>query len=247
MPEPLTLTLVSVTVISVAVCIYKSIDRVVSAPRETIRQSGKTAEELVKTFAAELKKIFGSEPRVSIQRRVMQTGAAAIRELALYKETVLIREEWANTSWKSTKKLLVEQPFTLKAGFDVNRLKFELDPRSREVTVTISESTIVGIEYAGDFEVLKEEHGLWNRITAIERDAILNSLPQKAEQEAEKLGLREKAAEQLLLFLGPLLPAGYSLKVRSLDDTISFQPGKNFEALPSSTLSLLGLEEGTRS
>src|SRR5262245_40833387 len=116
MPEPLTLTLASVTVISVAVVVYKSIDRVVSAPKETIRQAGQTAEELVRTFAAELKKLFGSEPRISVNRRIVQTGGEAIRELALYKETVLINEEWTNTSWKSTKRLHVQQPFALKAG-----------------------------------------------------------------------------------------------------------------------------------
>src|ERR1051325_5173630 len=182
MPEPLTLTLVSVTVVSVAVCVYKGIDRVISAPKETVKQTGRTAEELIKTLAVELKKLFGAEPRISMSRRVIQTGGEAMRELALYKETVLITEEWTNTSWKSTKRIRVQQPFILKAGFDLNRLKFEVDPKNREVRVTISESTLVNIEYAGEYEVLKEEHGFWNRITAQERDRIVNSLPQKAQE-----------------------------------------------------------------
>jgi len=54
------------------------------------------------------------------------------------------------------------------------------------VTVTISDSTVVNVEYAGDYDVLKEEHGFWNRISIAERDAILNSLPQKAQDEAER-------------------------------------------------------------
>src|SRR3954469_3291497 len=103
MPEPLTVTLVGATVVSVAVCVYKSIDRVVSAPREIVQQTGKSGEDLVKTFAVELRKLFGADPRISINRRVVQVGGESIRELALYKETVLIKEEWKSTSWKSTK------------------------------------------------------------------------------------------------------------------------------------------------
>lgn len=243
MPEPLTLTLVSVTVISVAVCVYKSIDRVISAPKETIRQTAQSAEDLVRTFASELKKLFGSQPRISINRRIVQTGGEAIRELALYKETVLITEEWANTAWKSTKRMHVQQPFTLKAGFDLNRLKFEIDASRKEVTATISESTILNLEYAGDYEILKEEHGFWNRITSAERDSILNSLPTKAEQEAEKLRLRDKAAEQLRTLLNPILPPGFSLALRCIDDTLAFRAGKPLESVPASTLSLLGFVE----
>jgi membrane-associated HD superfamily phosphohydrolase len=242
MPEPLTVTLVSATVVTVAVCVYKSIDRVISAPKELVRQSGATAEDLIRTFASELKKLFGSEPRISVNRRIVQTGGQAIRELALYKETVLIKEEWEDTSWKSTKKLCVEQPFTLKAGFDLNRLKFELDPASKQVTATISESTIINVEYAGDYEILKEEHGFWNRISPVERDAIVNSLPEKARQEVEELQLRDKAAEQLKNVLQKMLPPDVALVIKCTDDTLCFEQ-KSLAPIPPTTLSRLGLSE----
>lgn len=245
MPEPLTITLVSVTVVSVAVCAYKAIDRVVSAPRELVKQGGQSAEDVVKTFGSELRKLFGSEPRISVNRKVIQTGGTAIRELALYKETILINEEWLNTSWKSTKKLQVQQPFVLKAGFDLNRLKFDVDLDKSTVTVTVSESTIANLEYAGEYEVLKEEHGLWNRVSAQERDTVLNSLPRKAQEEAEKLQLREKAIEQLTLFLRPILPARFELQVKSTDDTIYFKEKETLASIPASTLSALGLVEAT--
>jgi hypothetical protein len=243
MPEALTLTLVSATVVSVAVCVYKSIDRVVSAPKEIVKQGGASAEGVIQTFAAELRKLFGSEPRISLTRRVIQTGGEAIRELALYKETVLIREEWSSTSWKSTKRLSVQQPFTLKAGFDLNRLKFDFDPAKKAVTVTISDSTIVNVEYAGDYEILKEEHGLWNRIALSERDAILNSLPQKAQDEAEKLRLRDKAAEQLKNLLERMLPRDVHLVVRCADDTLHFRTDKQLPNISPATLSVLGMSE----
>ncbi len=243
MPEALTLTLVSATVVSVAVFVYKSIDRVVSAPREIVKQSGASAESLIKTFSSELRKLFGSEPRISINRRVIQTGGEAIRELALYKETVLINEQWSSTSWRSTKRLSVQQPFTLKAGFDLNRLKFEFDPERKMLNVTISDSTIVNVEYAGDYEILKEEHGLWNRISLSERDSILNSLPQKAQDEAEKLRLRDKAAEQLKVLLERMLPKDVQLVVRCADDTLLFRTDKQLPNLSPTTLSLLGISE----
>ena len=243
MPEALTLTLVSATVVSVAVCVYKSIDRVVSAPREIVKQSGASAEGAIRTLAAELRELFGSEPRISLKRRVIQTSGEAIRELALYKETVLISEEWSRTSWKSTKRLLVQQPFTLKAGFDLNRLKFDLDPEKKLLTVTVSDSTVVNVEYAGDYDVLKEEHGFWNRISVAERDAILKSLPQKAQDEAEKLRLRDKAAEQLKNLLERMLPPDLKLKLHCADDTLLFRNDKELPNISPVTLSLLGMSE----
>ena len=243
MPEPLTVTLVSATVVSVAVCVYKSIDRVVSAPKELVKQTGASAENLIKIFAGELRKLFGSDPRISVNRRVIQSGGESIRELALYKETLLIQEEWSSTRWKSTKRLSVQQPFTLKAGFDLNRLKFDLDPAQKRVTVTISDSTIINVEYAGEYQILQEEHGLWNRITSSERDAILNSLPQKAQHQAEMLNLRDKAAEQLKNLLARILPGDINLVLHCTDDTLLFRADRNLANIPAATLSLLGLSE----
>lgn len=242
MPEPLTITLLSVTAVSVAVCVYKSIDRAASAPKELLKQSGDTAEALVRVFASELHRLFGAEPRISINRRVLQTAGEKIRELALYKETVLIKEEWAQTVWKSTKKVSVQQPFVLKAGFDLNRLKLEVDPSGREVRATISDSTVVNVEYAGEFEFIKEEHGLWNRIRRAERDLIVNSLPERARAEAEKLQLRDKAAAQLKSLLQRILPDGVTLVIQCTDDTLSFEK-QSLATIPPTTLSLLGFAE----
>ena len=243
MPEPLTIALVSVTVVSVAVCAYKAVDRIVSAPRELVKTGGESVENVIAKVGAELRKLFGSEPRISLNRRVIQTGGIAVRELALYKETILVTEEWANTTWKSTKRLHVQQPFILKAGFDLNRLKFDVDAEKQLVTVTISESTLVNLEYAGDYEIVKEEHGLWNRISTVERDAVLNSIPRKAQEEAEKLQLRSKAVEQLKLFLRPILPSRFELVVKTTDDTIYFKEQGVLASIPETTLSALGLVE----
>ena len=243
MPEPITIALVSVTVVSVAVCAYKAVDRIVAAPQGLVKTGSDSVENVIRTFGAELRKLFGSEPRISMNRRVIQTGGTGVRELALYKETILITEEWVNTTWHSTKKLHVQQPFVLKAGFDLNRLKFDVDPEKHQVTVTISESTLINLEYAGDYEVLKEKHGLWNRISAAERDAVLNSIPKKAQEEAEKLQLRDKALEQLKLFLRPILPPRFELVVKSTDDTIYFKEQGVLASIPKTTLSALGLVE----
>ncbi|HTG43606.1 MAG TPA: DUF4230 domain-containing protein [Verrucomicrobiae bacterium] len=223
MAEPLTVILASVTVVSVAACVYKAIERVASAPRELVRTGGESVEGVIRTLSGELSKLFGSEPRISLNRKVLQMGGSAIRELALYKETILIREEWLNTSWKSTKQLWVEQPFTVKAGFDLNRLRFEVDGTKDEVVVTVPDATIVNVEYAGEFEVVREEHGLLNRITTRERDAVLNSLARKAQEEAEKLPLRDKAIEQLKLLLRPVLPGRFELIVQATDENLYFK------------------------
>ena len=148
-----------------------------------------------------------------------------------------------NTSWKSTKQVQVKQPFTLKAGFDLNRIKLEVDPARRKMIVIISDSTVVNVEYAGEFQFVKEEHGFWNRITAADRDAIVNSLPAKAKQEAEKLELTQKAAAQLQVLLERIVPAGFEIEMRSQDETLCFQEGAPMDALSQSTLRVLGIAE----
>jgi hypothetical protein len=242
MPEPVTIALVSVTVVSVAVCAYKAVDRIVSAPKELVRSGGESVENLMKTLGSELRKLFGTDPRISVNRRIVQLGGTAVRELALYKETILITEEWVNTNWKSTKRFHVQQPFVLKAGFDLNRLKFDVNLEQQQVTVTISESTLVNLEYAGEYQVLKEEHGLWNRISVFERDTVLNSIPKKAQEQAQELRLRDKAIEQLKLFLRPILPPRFELVLKSTDDTLYFKEGP-LASIPGSTLSALGFVE----
>lgn len=243
MPEPITVTIVSVTAVTVAVYVYKSIDRIVSAPKELIKQGEESTENVLKTFSRELRKVFGAEPRISIHRTVVQRGGEAIRELALYKETVEIIEEWENTSWRSTKRVTVKQPFTLKAGFDLNRIKFDLDSQTRKVTAVISDATVVNVEYAGGYEICKEEHGFWNRITAANRNTIINSLPEKAKQEAVKLQLREKAAAQLKLFLERVVPSQFQLEVRCIEDAVDFTTGDTLPSIPATTLSALGFVE----
>ena len=243
MPEPLTVTIVSVTAITVAAYVYKSIDRMVSAPRELVKQGGESTENLVKTVSTELRKFFNWEPRISVNRTVVQRGGEAVRELALYKESVEIIEEWANTSWKSTKQVQVKQPFTLKAGFDLNRIKLDLDPAGQKVIVTISDSTVVNVEYAGEFEFIKEEHGFWNRITTADRGEIVNSLPQRARLEAEKLELTQKAAGQLKVLLERIVPPGFQIEVRSQDETLYFQDQAGMDAIPAATLRVLGIAE----
>jgi hypothetical protein len=245
MPEPVTIALAGATAVTVAVYLYKTVERVTSAPKEIVQTSGDSIERIIKTFSEEFRKLVGSEPQLVINRTVIQRGGQEICELALYKETIEIQEQWENTRFASKKSLTVKQPFTLKAGFDLNRLKFKFDPQNKTVIVTISDSLLVNLEHVGPFEFLKEEHGFLNRITSADRDRIANSLPQKAREEAEVLQLREKAIAQLKLFLTRFFPDTLTLEFHSNDDTLWFE-NRTLHELPKSSLDALGLVQVKR-
>lgn len=242
MPEPVTIALAGATAVTVAVYLYKTVERVTSAPKETIQTSGESVERIIKTFGEEFRKLVGSEPQLVINRTVVQRGGREVCELALYKETIEIEEQWENTRFASKKSLTVKQPFTLKAGFDLNKLKFKFEPGNRKVRVIISDSLLVNVEHVGPFQFLKEEHGIWNWLTSQDRDRIANSLPEKAKEQAEGLQLREKALAQLEVFLSRFFPEHLELEFEPEDDTLWF--GKSsLRELPVKSLQALGLEQ----
>ena len=71
----------------------------------------------------------------------------------------------------------------------------------------------------------------------------MNSLPQRARLEAEKLELTQKAAGQLKVLLERIVPPGFQIEVRSQDETLYFQDQAGMDAIPAATLRVLGIAE----
>ena len=222
MPEPVTITVIALTAVVMGAFGYKAIDTIARAPRVTIEGAGKAAEALIKTLSAELHNLFGAYPRLSVDKVVIQKAPSAISELCLAKSEIEVTAKVQRKWMLSTKQMEACQTFVVKAGYDLNRLKLDLDTKQKRVRVTISEATIVNVVPTRSLK-LKADSGWWNRVSEKDREEVINALPAKATEEAKALGIYTLAEKQLKLVLERMLGAyEVSIDVTRIDDAIVF-------------------------
>ena len=186
MPEPVTVSIIGATVVTVAVYAHKIVREMFNTPVVTVKQTGETAKELIKTIGLELRQTFNAQPIITINRIVIQQAPQRICEWCFAKQVVEIEEKLEHTLFGSKKRLHISQMFALKAGFDLNRVRMEFNEGNNHIRLIITDATIVNVEYHSPYDPKVEEHGWWNRISSTERDRVINSLPENAKKDTSK-------------------------------------------------------------
>src|SRR5258706_4880714 len=118
-PEPITMTIIGVTVIVVAVFGYKTVKTVAEAPGRTINEGAEATRLLIESISGELRNLSGARPRVSVDKLVIQKATSAICEICLSKTEIQVTAEIQEQWMRSTKRLAASQTFTVKAGYDL--------------------------------------------------------------------------------------------------------------------------------
>jgi hypothetical protein len=243
MPEPITISVVAVTVIAVAAFGFKTIDTLARAPQRTLQQAGETVDSVVTHLARELRELFGAQPRLTKDKIVVQKAPVAICELCLAKAEIQVTAELGQTWLGSTKRLVASQTYAIKAGYDLNRLKFDIDTSRRTMRGTISEATILNVLPLLDFKFNLQEHGWWNRLTAKDREQVINDLPAKALAEGQASKIHELAEAQLQVVLERLLGKRMGVEIRRLDDAIVIEREAELQEISAQAKAHLGLVE----
>ena len=198
--------LICLAVVAVAFFGFKAFYRVgtkaVEVPRDLIDAGGEAVRKNIEAIGNEVRDLLGATPEITMNRTIIQEAPTTICELYFFKQATHTREQWISKKFGSSKSLVVSQRFIIKAGFDLNRLRLDVDEANKTVKATISDALLIGVEHDGPFEVEKSESGWWNRITDEERDQLINSLPNKARNEMETSALRQLAATGLQEALG---------------------------------------------
>jgi hypothetical protein len=240
MPEPVTLTIIAVTSITLALIGYRTVEKIADVPGNTVVAT----KEVIQCVCDQLRDLFGAKPRFSVDKEVTQVAdPVAICELCLASTKIKVVAKFENSWAKSTKRIECQQTFLVKAGYDLNRLKLDFDTNKKCLRVTISEATIVNV-IPDKLHGIKAISGFLNWVKEEERVAVLNSLPQIAKNEAKRSEVYALAAKQLKVVMERMLkPFAYSVEVIRLDDAIVFEDTCGLREMPEQAKQKLELTE----
>jgi Protein of unknown function (DUF4230) len=138
------------------------------------------ARRVAESLAAEFDKTFQFTPRISVDSVVVVAENTPVMELVVMQRQLLVRHQWTHTWLHSTKNLELEATFTAKAGFDLTEpFRINIDPRTGYISAEMPPPKLLSLGMS-DVRVLKDENGLWNKLTVEDRQVAFRALEDKA-------------------------------------------------------------------
>jgi len=170
----------------------------------TMRSCVNTVDHTIDQVRDAFAQVLKVQPQVTVNQRVVLTQTAPIAELAVVSKEEFVTlgftehlELWSMQIPLTEKKVTVEAPFRLKAGFDLREpFTVRIDPATHQVHATMPHAKILSVEQIGDL-VYHSEDATLNHITDEERQKIVNDLNSAAHDTAEKSSLKTDAQQQV--------------------------------------------------
>ena len=136
-------------------------------------------------------------PEVRVDDVLVIQSAGPALELATAEATYLVRHSWSQRHLLSTKRLEIEAPFTAKAGFDFEEvpMRVTINPQTRSVRADLPNPQLLSLEM-GDPKILRDEDGLWNKLTAGDRENAFRDLRRLARNQAIESDLLSRARSE---------------------------------------------------
>jgi hypothetical protein len=167
------------------------------------------ARELSQSVAATFKHALNLTPEVRINSVVVVEASKEVKELVILKKQALVQYRWSETWLHSTKQFEIEATFTAQAGFDLAEpFRVQIDPVTFNIEANLPPPTILSISM-GDVRVLRDEDGLWNKLTPEDRTRAFHELERKARTQfvgstllAETRNAAEKSIREILADAG---------------------------------------------
>jgi hypothetical protein len=131
------------------------------------------------------KAIFQSQVNVTASATVCD--ATPIAELAVLRRNIREIVDYSRTDLGSNKRIIAEQTFVAKIGFDLAaKFSATYDPSNRIVTVVLPEPKVLSLEASNPApKYYLEESGVINKLTTDDYQQILMQLKQEARTSAE--------------------------------------------------------------
>jgi hypothetical protein len=143
--------------------------------------------------AARFEAVFNVRPEVRVDGLVIIEAKTPVLELATASRTIIVRHRWTHTHLYSTKVLEIEAPFTAKAGFNLEEPpRIRIDPHTRIVSTDLPKPQILSTEM-GEIKILTDEDGLWNKLTADDREDAFKALRDQAKKQFDQSALLNEA------------------------------------------------------
>lgn len=152
------------------------------------------ATAAAKTVAQTFEKTMNLTPEIRVNSVVVVAATTPARELVTAKKQLRVRESTEQTWMHSTKTFVIEATFTARAGFDFQiPLTIQLDPVQFGLKADLPPPKILSLSMS-DLQILRDEDGLWNKLTAADREKAFQSLKEKAHDQFLESDLLAKAA-----------------------------------------------------
>jgi hypothetical protein len=184
---------ISVLVLAISFAIYLTIirpaqsvaNRVLNAPgavTDKVIGLGKHGmDKAAEAFAA----VFQS--KVSVVASSTVCDATPIAELAVVRRNVREIIDYSRTDWGSTKRIIAEQTFVAKIGFDLSaKFSATYDAPNNVLTITLPEPKLLSLEPSNAApKYYLDESGYINKLTTGDHQQILIQLKAHAAKSAE--------------------------------------------------------------
>ena len=122
-------------------------------------------------------------PRISVRNAIVFAQNSPVLQLATAERQATVRHHFANTWLHSTKEFEVEADFTARAGYELREgFAINLPPGGRVAEITLPRAKILSMEMS-DLRILRDEDGLWNKMTAQDRERAIRTLRKNARTE----------------------------------------------------------------
>ena len=156
-------------------------EKAVEVPGKIVAQVFDFGKQGIDAFKA----IFQSQ--VNVVSTTTVCDATPIAELAVLQRNICEIIDYKKTDLHSTKRIIAEQTFVAKIGFDLAaRFSASYDPSNQVVTIVLPEPKILSLETVNpEANYYLEEDGYLNWLTTADHQQILIQLKEKARDSIE--------------------------------------------------------------
>lgn len=156
------------------------------APLRTAVEAGNRVHEA-------FQKILNLTPRITANQAVIFSQNTPVLELVTVERSSLVRHRTDETWLHSTKTFEIEATFSARAGFNLRDLFTVNIPKGgRTAEVQLPRAKILSLGMS-DLRVLRDEDGLWNTLTAKDREKAIRTLERTAKAEFMKTDILQAA------------------------------------------------------
>jgi hypothetical protein len=180
---------IALLIVAAAIAIHLAVVRPVTAVAEkAVEAPGKIVEKVFdfgKHGIDAFKAIFQSQ--VNVVSSTTVCDATPIAELAVLQRNICEIIDYKKTDLHSTKRIIAEQTFVAKIGFDLAaRFSASYDPSNQVVTIILPEPKILSLETVNpEANYYLEEDGYINSLTTADHQRVLIQLKEKARNSAD--------------------------------------------------------------
>ncbi|MFZ4682004.1 MAG: DUF4230 domain-containing protein [Terrimicrobiaceae bacterium] len=174
------------------------------------------ARQMAASVAADFQRTLNFTPEVRVDSVVIVAGTTPALELATATKQALVRHRWTHTWLQSTKNLEIEATFTAKAGFDLSQpFRIQINPETKWISAELPQPKILSIGMS-DVRIIRDEDGLWNKLTAQDREEAFRALEKEADKKFAASNLVSEALfEGEKRFQEVLKDSGARLKIEA--------------------------------